>query len=62
MEIDQQLEQRINIKFLVKMGKVSCEIGQEWPQNSSNVATGLWRVCTKGKNCFQVGPMFSGRL
>jgi len=28
MEIDQQLEQRINIKFLVKMGKNGLEIHQ----------------------------------
>jgi len=54
MEIDQQLEQLINIKFLAELGK-------NGPQNSSDVATGLWRVYLKGKNCFQVGPAFSGR-
>jgi len=32
MEIDQQLEQRINIKFLVKMGKNSPEIHQMMQQ------------------------------
>ena len=34
MEIDQQLEQH----------QVSCETGQEWPRNPSNVAAGLWSV------------------
>ena len=51
MGIDQRLEQRVKIKFLVKLG-------QEWIRNSSNGATGLWRGYPKGKNCFQVGTAF----
>ena len=54
MEIDQQLEQWINIKFLVKLGKNCPEIHQMLQQ--------VYVVWPKGKKCFQVGPAFSGRL
>jgi hypothetical protein len=54
LEIDQQLEQRINIKFLVKLGK-------EWSQHLSDVAAGLCGSCLKMKHCFQVGTALLGR-
>jgi hypothetical protein len=38
MEIDQQLEQRINIKFLVKLGKSGPEICQMLQQPSGEDA------------------------
>jgi hypothetical protein len=47
MEIDQQLEQRIHIKFLVKTR-------QEWSRNLSDIAAGLWGRCLKKEHCFQV--------
>jgi len=54
MEIDQQLEQRINIKFLVKLGKNGTKIHQILQQVYGEY--GL-----KGKNCFLVGPALLGR-
>ena len=52
MDINQQLEQRINIKFLVKLGKNGTEIHQMLQQVYGEDAL---------KNCFQVGPAFSER-
>jgi hypothetical protein len=52
MEIDQQLEQRINITFLVKLGKNGPEIHQMFQQVYGEDAL---------RNCFQVGPAFSGK-
>ena len=54
MEIDQQLEQRINIEFLVKLGKNDPEIHQILQE-----VYGEYDL--KEKNRFQVGPAFSGR-
>jgi len=53
MEIDQQLEQRINIKFLVKLGKKGPEFHQMLQQ--------VWRGCPKGKNCFSSGSSVFGK-
>jgi hypothetical protein len=52
MEIDQHLEQRNNIKFLVKLSKNGPEIHQMLQQVYGEDAL---------KNCFQVGPAFSGK-
>jgi hypothetical protein len=54
MEINQQLEQQINIKFLVKVGKSGPEI-------MSDVAAGSWGRCFKKEHCFQVGAALSRR-
>ena len=54
MEIDQQLEQKINMKFLVKLGKNGPEIRQMLQQVYGEGALKERTVC-------QVGPAFSGR-
>jgi hypothetical protein len=55
MEINQQLEQQINIKFIVKLGESGAEI-------LSDVAAHLWGRCLKNEHCFQVGAALLRRL
>jgi hypothetical protein len=52
MEIDQELEQWINIKFLVKLGKSGPKICQMLQQDYGEDAL-------KKEHCFQVGPALS---
>ena len=54
MEVNQHLEQWINIKFLVKLGKNGPEIHQMLQQVYGEDAL-------KERTVFQVGPAFSGR-
>ena len=54
MEINQQLEQRINIKFLVKLGKNGPEIHQMLQQVYGEDVL-------KERAVFKVGPAFLGR-